>query len=300
MKHFDTSKPMPAIFEDLRTVLVVHRSGSMAEAARTLGVTASTVSRQVSRLREVLGFYPFVKTDGNWRLNPALLKLVDAFETAEGMVASELRRLNQHDPDLKREVKIAGPASILSHVLLPACADIMSDHPQVVPVFERRLNAEGLGLHDVVIAFQPPGAGRFKVRRCASFKYALFAPEGWQMGDGWITLIDKYAAAHTDDAERFFGRAPSLKTDSFDHAVRAMHRLNLAGPLPLAVARNVSGLKRLDTRELEVSQDLFVIHHESRSSDPDIRATVNWVVQCLEDMNDSTLTQGASSLPEKA
>lgn len=216
-----------------------------------------------------------------------LLKLVDAFETAEGLVASELRRLNHQDPDLKREVKIAGPASIISHVLIPACPDIMRDHPQVVPVFERRLNAEGLGLHDVVIAFQPPGAGRFKIRRCAKFDYALYAPEGWEKGDGWITLIDKFAADHTADAERFFGRAPSLKTDSFDQAIRAMHRLNLAGALPLAVAQNAPGLKRLEARNLEVSRDLFVIHHESRSSDPDIRATVNWVMQCLEGMTDS-------------
>ena len=287
MKQFDSSNPIPSIFEELRTVLVVHRSGSMAEAARELGVTPSTVSRQVSRLREVLGFYPFVKTDGSWRLNPSLLKLVDAFETAEAMLASELRCLNQDEAGLKREVKIAGPASIISHILIPECADLAEKHPQVIPIFERRLNAEGLGLHDIVIAFRPPEAGRLKVQRCAAYNYALYSPETWEKGDGWITLIDKFAAAHNEDAQRFFGRAASLKTDSFDQSLRAMRLLGLAGPLPIPIARTVHGLKRLDATEMEVSLDLFVIHHESRSDDPDIRATVDWVIQNLKKMSES-------------
>ncbi|WP_372614529.1 LysR family transcriptional regulator [Aquicoccus sp.] len=284
MKQFNLSQPIPAIFDEMRTVLAVHRSGSMAEAARVLGVTPSTVSRQVSRLREVLGFYPFVKSDGNWRLNPSLMNLIEAFENAEGMLANELRRLTQNEanPDAKREVKIAGPASIIAHVLIPQCPDLAENRPQVLPVFERRVNAEGLGLNDIVIAFHPPSAGRFKVRRCATFDYALYAPEGWEMGGGWITLIDKFAAAHIEEGQRIFGCAPSLKTDSFDQAARAMQILGLAGPLPRAVARNTPGLKELDVEDFAVTVDLFVIHHESRSDDPEIRATVDWIIRSLK------------------
>lgn len=284
MKHFDNSKPIPAIFDELRTVLVVHRSGSMAEAARALGVTPSTVSRQVSRLREVLGFYPFVKTDGNWHLNPSLLKLVEAFETAEGMLSNELRRLHHADPGIKREVKIAGPASIISHVLIPECPALMEIHQQVVPVFERRVHAEGLGPHDIVIAFRPPEVGRFKVKRCAPFNFALYAPQGWKRGDGWLTLIDKYASAYMEERRQFFGAEPTLKTDSFDQALKAMMALNLASSLPEPVARSTPGLTRIDAREMEVSLDLFVIHHESRSNDPEIRATVDWIIHSLTKM----------------
>lgn len=281
MKHTRHAQRMPSIYDELRTALVVHRTGSMANAARALGVTPSTVSRQIGRLRELLGFYPFVRTDGNWRLNPALIKLVEAFESAEGTLASELHRLNQRDPDLKREIKIAGPASLLTHVLIPNQRALAAAHPSVVPVFERRVNADGLGPHDVVLAFQPPETGRLKVRRCGTLEYLLYATGSWKPGDGWVTLIDRYASQHYENLKAHFGSEATLKLDSFDQALKAIRELDLAGPLPHVLARNVQGVSPLDGDNYQVQHDVFLIHHESRSNDPDLRSTVDWILDSL-------------------
>ena len=254
----------------------------MTNAATELGTTTSTISRQISRLRAQLGLYPFVKTDGYWGLNPALADLIDAFEQADGILETELGRLHRYSPAMKRDLKIGAPPTVLSHVLIPALHDLAQTAPGIRPVLESRVHENGLGSNDLAVLFHPPQTGRLRIRRCASLSFALFAPRDWQSGNGWVSLTDKYSGPYLDARRRYFGSDPCLKVDSFTQALQAMTRLGKAGALPVVVAAEVPGLIRLDTPALDVSRDLYALHHESRSNDPDIRAALDWIVRSLK------------------
>lgn len=277
----DASLSLARLYDDLRTAQAVHRCGSMTSAATEMGTTTSTISRQIGRLRDMLGLYPFIKTDGGWQLNPALGDLLAAFEQVDGVLESEIARLKPDNPRKKREIRIGAPPSVLSHILLPMLRDLLADAPGIRPILEGRVTENGLGTNDIAMVFQPPGTGRLKIRRCGRLAFGIFAPRGWQTGDGWVSLTNRYSWTWQEARRDFFGADPCLKVDSFAQVIQAMRHLGRAGVLPVVVALEDPDLQRLDTPESEISRDLYLIYHESRSRDPDVRATVDWMMRCL-------------------
>jgi len=269
------------LFDDLRVLLAVHRCGSMTRAAEEMETTTSTVSRQIARLREELGVSPFVKSDGGWLLNPRLTSLIEAFEHADGMIFSELTRMSESAPDQVRDIRIGALPSIISHVLVTAVDELWQSRPYLRPVFESRVYEAGLGMSDVALVFNPPESGRLKTRRCGSFRFALYAPRGWQRGDGWASLTDRYAAQYAEARRAYFGHEAALKADSFAQVIPAMHSLGLACVLPTVMAASDPGLEHIPGSGLDVTRDLHLIYHESRSDDADLRAVVDWILRNL-------------------
>lgn len=275
-----TSSPSPSfarIYDDLRVVLTVQRCGSMTNAASEIGTTTSTVSRQIARLRETLGIYPFVKSDGDWQLNPALRDLVTAFEQADGMLESELARLQSYQPTARRDVKIGAPPTVLSHMLCEGMNAFVRANAGIRPVLESRVLESGLGTTDISVVFHPPESGRVRVKRCGVLDFALFAPRGWRNGDGWVSLGERLAGPYIQARRHFFNSDPTVLVDSFPQAIRVMRDIGVAGALPVIIAAQEPDLELIGPAGLDVTRDLYVIHHETRSADPDIRATVNWV-----------------------
>lgn len=277
-----TSRQTPSyarLFDDLRVALAVHRCGSMTRAAVELDTTTSTVSRQISRLRETLGVSPFIKTEGDWLLNPRITALIETFEHADGAIASEIGRLINADPDAPRDVRIGAIPSVIVQVLIPALGALRSVVPGLRPVFENRIQEVGLGMCDVALVYTLPEGGRIKTRRCGAIAFALYVPSGWRHGDGWVSLTDRYVARYAEAREAWFGSQATVKVDSFDQAVVAMNGLGLAGILPVVVGANAPGLVHLPGSGLDLSRDLHLIYHESRSEDADLRTVIDWICQ---------------------
>lgn len=272
------------LFDDLSALLAVHRCGSMTRAAEELETTTSTVSRQIARLREELGISPFVKSDGGWLLNPRLSSLIEAFEHADGMISSELSRVSEGVPDETREIRIGALHSVISHVLIPRVAELWRDRAHLRPVFENRVYEIGLGMSDVAVVFNPPESGRLKTRRCGAFSFALYAPDGWQHGDGWASLVDRYAAQYAEARREWFGHDASLKADSFAQIIEAMRKLGLAAVLPTVMGAQQPDFVHIPDSGLDVSRSLHLIYHESRSDDEDLRVVIDWICRHLANL----------------
>jgi len=270
------------LFDDLHVLLAVYRCGSMTRAADELDTTTSTVSRQIGRLREQLGLSPFVKSDGGWLLNPRLSGLIEAFEHADGVILSELARITETAPDAARDIRIGAPPSTISHVLIPAIGTLWQARPYLRPVFENRVFETGLGMSDVALVFTPPESGRLKIRRGGALPFAVYAPRGWQKGDGWVSLTDRYSAQYAEARRAFFGRDATLKADSYAQVTPAMRQLGLAAVLPTVIAADEPDLVHVPGSGLDVTRDLYLIYHESRSDDADLRAVVDWILQNLD------------------
>lgn len=272
------------LFDDLRVLLAVHRCGSMTRAAEELETTTSTVSRQIARLREEIGISPFVKADGGWLLNPRLAPLIETFEHADGMIFSELTRVKESSPGETREIRIGALHSVISHVLIPRVIDLWQQRAHLRPVFENRVYETGLGMSDVALVFTLPESGRLKTRRCGALTFALYAPHGWQKGDGWVSLVDRYAAQYAQMRGEWFGRDASLKADSFAQIITAMRKLGLAAVLPTVIGEDQPDFVHIPESGLDMSRQLYLIYHESRSDDDDLRAVIDWISRHVADL----------------
>jgi DNA-binding transcriptional LysR family regulator len=117
---------------DPRRLLFLHelaRLGSMQRVADELNVTTSTVSQQIAALgREVR--LRLIEPDGRRvRLTPAGRRLADHAATI--LAAIDAARLDLTPGDPGGTVKVAGFATGIRHVLLPAIRRLSVEHPRI-------------------------------------------------------------------------------------------------------------------------------------------------------------------------
>ena len=104
-------------WDDLRFVLAVARSRSLADAARTLGVAHSTVYRRIVAFETAHDVKLFDRLPTGYEPTEAANEIVRIAETMEKTVADAERRLLGHDRTLSGQVTAVDP-DIHEHRLL--------------------------------------------------------------------------------------------------------------------------------------------------------------------------------------
>jgi DNA-binding transcriptional LysR family regulator len=221
------------------------------------------------------------------RQTPSYARLFDDLRVALtvhrcGSMTRAAVELDTTTSTVSRQIRIGAMPSVIVEVLIPALGALRSAVPGLRPVFENRIQEVGLGMCDVALVFALPEGGRIKTRRCGSIAFGLYAPPDWRHGDGWVTLTDRYAARYSEARRAWFGTDPALKVDSFAQAVAAMHTLDLAGILPVVVGASEPDFVHIPGSGLDLTRDLHMIYHESRSRDADLRSVIDWICRQTE------------------
>ena len=113
----------------LRFLLAVARYGGVLAAADELGVTASAVSQQVSKLERETGHELLRRVPSGSELTAAGLALAEAAEDVERALAVAGSRLQEEAAEVKGSVRIGGFQSFLASVLAPALPDWRERYP---------------------------------------------------------------------------------------------------------------------------------------------------------------------------
>ncbi len=116
----------------LRFLLAVARFGGVLAAADELGVTASAVSQQISKLERETGQALLRRVTSGSVLTPAGLALAEAAEDVERALAVARSRLVNAAAEVSGTVRIGGFQSFLATVLAPALPDWRARHPALV------------------------------------------------------------------------------------------------------------------------------------------------------------------------
>lgn len=145
----------------IRTFLLVHQAGSMAQAARILNVTHGTVAQQIAALEQQLGVTLLARAGKTVHVTEAGLRLLDAFQ----------RILNEVDglPDLansneiKGELRIGAGNSVLNSVLPDILSRLIRSYPDVNVVIQPGVSPDFYrnienGELDAAIAIEAPYA----------------------------------------------------------------------------------------------------------------------------------------------
>jgi molybdate transport repressor ModE-like protein len=176
-------------WDDLRTFLAVARAGSLAEAARGLGVSYSTVSRRLAALEHGLGARLFDRSGAAYQLTREGEEMIASAERMEAEFEALSRQVSGRDARLSGRVRVA-TTDALATTFMPEIASFTRRYPEIeIDLLSTPEPAE-LAMREAEVALlvtdRPPPS--LVGRRLAALPSALYAAR-------------RYLADHPADGE---------------------------------------------------------------------------------------------------
>lgn len=270
-------------WDDLKFFLAVQKTGTMVAAARQLGTNAATVSRRLERLSTDLGAQPFIKSAGDWQLNPALHDLLQIVEDFDAKLSAEKNALAlRNGAHSAVTLRIGAPPFVLGPLLAPHVGSFHTSHPGYRIEFHDRITSEGLGNVDVLVMPGSPVRGRIITRRIGQCAFRLYTYPDAPQDDAWVGLVP----AHRDlepfqRVEAHFRRPPAIQASSFidAHALARSSRLPVL--LPTIMGEADADLIPHAAFPDPMMVDFWIAFHGSRKTDEVVSATVKWIISCF-------------------
>jgi molybdate transport repressor ModE-like protein len=116
---------------DLRFFAAVSRSGSLAGAARALGVNHSTVFRRINSLESTLAAKLFERTHAGYVLTAEGEEMMATALEVEDAITALDRRLSGKDYRLSGSIRVTTPDTIGTALLLPHLHGFRRDYPGI-------------------------------------------------------------------------------------------------------------------------------------------------------------------------
>lgn len=121
----------PLAWDDLRSALAIARGGSLAAAARSLGVNHSTVFRRLKALEAGLGARLFERGEEGYLPTGTGADLVAVAERVETEIQGLERRLAGRDDTLSGTLRITAPDDLVESLLVEPLAAFSARYPGV-------------------------------------------------------------------------------------------------------------------------------------------------------------------------
>jgi DNA-binding transcriptional LysR family regulator len=163
-------------WDDLRTFLAVARTGSLAEAARSLGVSYSTVSRRLASLEAGLGVRLFDRSGTAFKLTRAGYEMLESARRMEAEFEALTKSVRGRDARLSGRVRVA-TTDALATSFMPELAAFSRRYPDIeIDLLSTPEPAE-LAMREAEVALlvtdRPPA--NLVGRRLAKLPSALYA-----------------------------------------------------------------------------------------------------------------------------
>ena len=284
-------------WNDLKTLLAVARAGSIAAAAKELGVSHSTVYRKVKAFEDEHRLSLFERHQDGYRLAEAGGSFIEAAERVEAAVADVSRKLRSYGEEALGTVSIATPEAA-ALLLCPRLAPLMSRFPQLT--LEWNLEADAASLINrecdiaIVAASEPPPT--LVGRRLADIAFAVYGADHYVErealddlnGARWIVFSAALASQPVPawECQNVPQEAIAMRVNRrvmLDEAVLAGIGV---GVMPRLTGDAYPKLRRLSDN-IDVSLPLWVLTHPDLRDAPGVRTVFDTVVELLADHAES-------------
>lgn len=269
-------KPPELSSQDLGLVLALVRGGTLAEAARRLGVDSSTVFRSIGRLEKQLGLALFVRGRQGMAANDLAMALARRAEAIEGELDQARELLATGDRALTGTLRITTTDTLLQGLLLPALAEFRHSWPHVELELVTTNQLASLSRREADVAIRatrkPPehlvGArlGTIRSALWASERYLAGAPAvGDLAAHAWIAPeADDTLAGHPSiqwRRQQHPDAAPVVRCNSILSVAQAIEGGLGIGVAPLFLLEGRPGVVNLSGRVPELDTDLWMLSH---------------------------------------
>lgn len=270
-------------WDDIRFVLAVAREGSLAGAARSLGVNHATVLRRIAGFEERLGVVIFDRTARGYRVAPRRGRVIRAMEAVEAAAQGVSRALTAARAPLAGTVRVTSTDSLCLAVLPPIAARLMAEAEGLTIELNSQNLPSDLARLDAEIAVRPAVTlpDNLDGIRAARMGFAVYAAPGAPAG--WLGLAGSLSRARPARwlAEEIAPDTILGRSDSFV----VLREMAAAGQgravLPCILGDDDPRLVRLDGAMPEMSVDLWVASHTDMADVPRIRAVREMLAAAL-------------------
>lgn len=118
-------------WDDMRTILALVRTGTLASAAEALGVTYTTVARRISRAEEMLGQRLFERRPEGYLASAEAENIARAAAQMEQAEQAALRQLAGRDQGLSGPLALTAPQLLIQSHLALFLAEFCRDNPEI-------------------------------------------------------------------------------------------------------------------------------------------------------------------------
>lgn len=269
-------------WSDLRIVLALARAGSLAAAARRLGVDQTTVGRRLAAVEAALGGRLFLR--GRGRLAPTALgeQAASRAEEVEAAVLALEAAAGESGAAVAGRVRITAVPVLVNRLIVPRLPDLLVRYPALA--VDANADSRNLSLSrretDVALRFARPETGSGLCRRVGALAFSVYAARGGDVERlPWVTYEERFLhypqarwVAETVPAERL----ARLRVNDAEGLVQAVRSGLGLGVLPDFVAAQDSALLRVSEAPV-LQRDLWLLVHPDQRRLPRVAAVLDWL-----------------------
>jgi DNA-binding transcriptional LysR family regulator len=169
--------PMDLPWDDVRVLLALLRTKSLAGAGRALGVDRSTMSRRVASLERALGAKLFLRTRDGLRPAAAAERLRAQAERVEAEMRAFERAATAREDQISGVVRVAATEAFGAFLVERGLLDLRRDHPGVVVelIGGNRPVDIARGEADIALRLVPLQEAALKARCVARLGFGLYS-----------------------------------------------------------------------------------------------------------------------------
>lgn len=278
-------------WNDLRFVLAVARSQSLAGAARRLGVNESTVGRRIAEAEQRLGARLFERSLGAFHPTEAGRAVVAGAERVELEVQAVETVVSGADRLAAGTVRLTSVPIVVNRVLVPALSSLLRAHPQLRVELIAEPRDLSLTKREADIALRlarPRSEVRAVTRRIGQLDYAVYGPSR-KSGPPlpWITYEDGMADLPqwrwmAEQSDRGRGAPPPLTVNDAEAILQGVKAGLGKSLLPVAIAQREPGLVRLEGGPPALARELWLLVHPELRNLTRVRVVIDWLVQVAD------------------
>lgn len=265
-------------WDDHHLILTLARAGTVAGAARRLGVNETTVARRLAAVEAAAGATVFQRIER--KLTPtgfgrAIVEAARAMELA-------LANSGQEGNDLRGIVRVSAVAAVVEYLVAPNLPDFTHRHPGLVLELIASNETASLARRetDIAIRLERPRRGRLVARRLGRIRFRLAAtvatqPSGFMAYDRDLDTLPEIRAI----AEHF-GGAPVARLATLS-GLRAAAEAGVGAAMLPDWMIEASPHLRILHPDVVAERPLWLVVHEDLKDRPGVRAALDWLAETI-------------------
>jgi DNA-binding transcriptional LysR family regulator len=284
---------------DLQHVLAVADHGSLAAAARALGVNHTTVLRRVAAFEKSLGVKLFARAPTGYVLTAAGEEIAASARAMQETVHAIERKIAGRDLRLTGTVRVTTTDTLAVTLMPAALATFAGAHPAIQLELTTTTTMLDLRKRDADVAVRAATAPPQHLvgRRVGPIAFALYASPAYLAGTPARRALEHHAWLAPDDSlastsiaswmKRTLDVTPVLRADTLTALANAAAAGLGVAALPCYLGDSLRKLSRIRGVIADLSTELWVLTHEDLRRTARVRALTDHLVQALAAQRDA-------------